>query len=101
VAAVAPARAGMASAIHNAMRQLGQVLGVAVLGALVFAGPLGGARGAGRLRGPDAGAFVHGLHAAMGVSGVALLGAAVLAAVAFPRGPGGEGGDVAAPGSAH
>ena len=88
VSAVEPARAGMASAINNAMRQLGQVLGVAVLGALVFAGPLGDARGVGRLRGVYAGAFVDGLHTAMRVSGVALLGAAVLAAVAFPRAPG-------------
>ena len=36
VSAVGAARAGMASAVHNAMRQVGQVLGVAVLGALVY-----------------------------------------------------------------
>src|SRR5436190_18633932 len=48
VAAVRPERAGMASAVHNAMRQLGQVLGVAVLGTLVFAG-VGNEVGARRL----------------------------------------------------
>ena len=39
VSAVDASRAGMASAVHNALRQLGQVLGVAVLGALVYASP--------------------------------------------------------------
>jgi Major Facilitator Superfamily len=47
VAAVAAARAGMAAAIHNAIRQLGQVLGVAVLGALAYA-RLPGAESTGR-----------------------------------------------------
>jgi len=65
VSAVPAPRAGMASSVHNALRQFGQVLGVAVLGAIVYAhGPQG---------------FVPGLHAAMWVSGTALLGAAVLA----------------------
>lgn len=36
VAAVGADRAGMASAIHTAMRQIGQLLGVAVLGAIVY-----------------------------------------------------------------
>jgi len=65
VSAVPASRAGMASSVHNALRQFGQVLGVAVLGAIVYAhGPQG---------------FITGLHTAMWVSGTALLGAAVLA----------------------
>jgi len=65
VSAVPASRAGMASSVHNALRQFGQVLGVAVLGAIVYAH---GSKG-----------FVTGLHAAMWLSGTALLGAAVLA----------------------
>jgi DHA2 family methylenomycin A resistance protein-like MFS transporter len=80
VAAVRPERAGMASAVHNAMRQLGQVLGVAVLGTLVFAG-VGSEAGARRLDPAHAEAFVSGLHDAMWVSGLALLAAAALTAV--------------------
>ena len=38
MAAVRSERAGMASAVHNSMRQVGQALGVAVLGSLVYAG---------------------------------------------------------------
>lgn len=71
VSAVAASRAGMASSVHNALRQFGQVLGVAVLGAVIYAH---GTRG-----------FVAGLHAAMWVSGMALFGAAVLAAALLPR----------------
>lgn len=85
VAAGGTARAGMASAIHNAMRQLGQVLGVAVLGALVLGGLPSGAASGGRLDGAQAAVFVDGLHAAVRVSGIALLAAAVLTAVTFPR----------------
>jgi MFS transporter, DHA2 family, methylenomycin A resistance protein len=79
VSAVSPSRAGMASSVHNALRQFGQVLGVAVLGAIVYAH---GAQG-----------FIAGLHAAMWVSGTALFAAAALAvallkprAAAPPRG---------------
>jgi hypothetical protein len=61
----------MASAVHNALRQFGQVLGVAVLGAIIDArAAASGPRG-----------FVTGLHAAMWVSGAALFGAAALTAV--------------------
>jgi DHA2 family methylenomycin A resistance protein-like MFS transporter len=65
VSAALTPRAGMASSVHNALRQFGQVLGVAVLGAIVYAHGTHG--------------FVTGLHTAMWVSGAALLGAAVLA----------------------
>ena len=87
VGAVRPERAGMASAVHNSMRQLGQVLGVAVLGALVYAG-LGGSAPAGqRLDAAGERAYVNGLHHAMWVSGLALLAAALLVAVLVPAQP--------------
>lgn len=74
VSAVGPGRAGMASAVHNSLRQFGQVLGVAVLGAIIAA------------RGPLAG-----LHTAMLVSGAALLGVAALAGALISGRCGGEG----------
>lgn len=83
VGAVDPARAGMASAIHNALRQVGQVLGVAVLGALVYA-PLDGHDGSG-LAPAQHSAFVAGLHHAIWTSGLALLAAAALSAVLLYR----------------
>ena len=86
MAAVHAQRAGMASAIHNSMRQAGQALGVAVLGSLVYAGVVGGSAGGGRLRGAQASAFVEGLHRAVLVSGACLLVAAVLAVVLIPGG---------------
>ncbi len=86
MAAVRPQRAGMASAIHNSMRQVGQALGVAVLGSLVYAGVAGGSAGGGRLRGVQATAFVDGLHRAVLVSGGCLLVAAVLAFALIPGG---------------
>jgi DHA2 family methylenomycin A resistance protein-like MFS transporter len=71
VSAVAASRAGMASAVHNSLRQFGQVLGIAVLGAIIEAhGPAG---------------FVAGLDMAMRVSGAALLAVAVMAAVLVMR----------------
>jgi len=84
VAAVRHERSGMASAVHNAMRQLGQVLGVAVLGALVYAGLGGAAAGGRRLDAAGERAFVDGLHDAMLVSGVALLAAAAMVALMVP-----------------
>lgn len=86
MAAVGAERAGMASAIHNSMRQVGQALGVAVLGSLVFAGVAGGSGGGGRLVGAPAGAFVDGLHRAVAVSGGALFLAAALAVALIPSG---------------
>jgi DHA2 family methylenomycin A resistance protein-like MFS transporter len=79
VAAVDASHAGMASAVHNALRQLGQVLGVAVLGALVYARlPAGPTGGRFDVRGRSL--FVDGLHHAIWVSGIVLLASAALAA---------------------
>jgi DHA2 family methylenomycin A resistance protein-like MFS transporter len=86
MAAVGPERAGMASAIHNSMRQVGQALGVAVLGSLAYAGVVGGEAGGGRLHGGQALAFVDGLHHAVLVSGGCLLVAAALAVALIPSG---------------
>jgi MFS transporter, DHA2 family, methylenomycin A resistance protein len=86
MAAVRSERAGMASAVHNSMRQFGQALGVAVLGSLVYAGVAGGLTGGGRLVGSQADAFVDGLHRAVAVSGCALLLAAALAVALIPSG---------------
>lgn len=86
VGAVKPARAGMASAVHNALRQVGQALGVAVLGAIVFA-QLGGAEASGaRLDGDAGAAFVRGLHHATLVSAALLAGGLALTLVLVPRG---------------
>jgi MFS transporter, DHA2 family, methylenomycin A resistance protein len=84
MAAVGPERAGMASAIHNSMRQVGQALGVAVLGSLIYAGVRGGQAGGGRLHAAQAAAFVDGLHRAVLVSGGCLLLAAALAVALIP-----------------
>lgn len=86
VGAVRPARAGMASAVHNALRQVGQALGVAVLGAIVFA-QLGGAEASGaRLDDAAGAAFVRGLHHATLVSAALLAAALGLALVLVPAG---------------
>lgn len=70
-----PERAGLASGAINAARQLGGVIGVAILGALVSGTGSG---------------FISGLHTAVIIAGTAfLLGAA--AAIAMPRqAPGAE-----------
>lgn len=87
ISAVDRARTGMASAAHNASRQIGQALGVAVVGAVVFAGAGSGVAngGGGRLRGADAVAWTGGLRDALLVC-AALLGCALAgAALALPR----------------
>jgi DHA2 family methylenomycin A resistance protein-like MFS transporter len=84
IAAVDKSRTGMASAVHNAMRQLGQVLGVAVLGALIYA-ELPRGSGVGVLTPAQAALFVAGLHHALWLSGLALLAATALAAVMLRR----------------
>ncbi|HEY6480887.1 MAG TPA: DHA2 family efflux MFS transporter permease subunit [Streptosporangiaceae bacterium] len=85
MSAVGAGQAGMVSAVHNALRQLGQVFGVAVLGALVYARLPAGASAGRPLPARQAGLFASGLHDAIWVSGVALLGAAVLAALLVRR----------------
>ncbi len=77
MSAVDADRAGMASAVLNALRQVGQVFGVAVLGALVYAQlPTGG--GGRQLDTAHAALFITGLHHALWVSGLALLAAAAI-----------------------
>jgi DHA2 family methylenomycin A resistance protein-like MFS transporter len=85
MSAVDASHAGMASAVINALRQVGQVFGVAVLGALVYA-HLPRDATAGRLDAAHASPFVDGLHDALWVSGLALLAGAVLAALLLTPG---------------
>jgi integral membrane sensor domain MASE1 len=84
MSATGTSRAGMVSAVHNSLRQVGQVFGVAVLGALVYARLPGGTAGPplGHAQGV---LFVAGLRHAIWVwvAGLALLGAAALAAALF------------------
>jgi DHA2 family methylenomycin A resistance protein-like MFS transporter len=67
--AVTAARTGMASAIHNAGRQVGATLGVAVLGSIVTAHAAGG----------TATAYAEGLSVALLVGAATLLATAALA----------------------
>ena len=84
MSAVESARAGQASALVNAGRQIGQVFGVAVLGVLVYA-HLPGASGTGTRLDPAAqDAFVLGLHEALWLSGLALLAIGALALLLLP-----------------
>ncbi|HEX9543385.1 MAG TPA: MFS transporter [Streptosporangiaceae bacterium] len=76
LSAVDVSRAGMASAVLNATRQIGQVFGVAVLGALVYAHLPGGA---GRpLDAAHRQLFVAGLHNALLLSGAVLIATALV-----------------------
>jgi MFS transporter, DHA2 family, methylenomycin A resistance protein len=84
LSAVDASRAGMVSAVHNSLRQLGQVFGVAVLGALVYAHLPGASAGA-RLDPSQGKLFISGLHDALWVCGLALLGAALLAAALLSK----------------
>ena len=75
VAAVAAARTGMASAIHNAGRQVGATLGVAVLGSIVTAHAASG----------TAAAYADGLSIALVVAATTLLVTAVVTLRLVPR----------------
>jgi MFS transporter, DHA2 family, methylenomycin A resistance protein len=85
MSAVDASRAGMASAVVNVLRRVGQVFGVAVLGALAYAHPARergrrGARSRPRL------AVRRGLHDALWVPRLALLARAALAALLLSNG---------------
>jgi DHA2 family methylenomycin A resistance protein-like MFS transporter len=67
----------MASAVVNALRQVGQVFGVAVLGALIYSDLPAASGTAPQLTPAQRGAFVTGLHNALWVCGLVLLAAAV------------------------
>jgi MFS transporter, DHA2 family, methylenomycin A resistance protein len=83
MSAAGASKAGMVSAVHNAMRQVGQVFGVSVLGALVYSRlPASVGRLVTRTQRE---LFVSGLHHALWLGGVALFCAALLAAVLFTR----------------
>ena len=86
LSAVDVSRAGMASAVVNTFRQIGQVFGVAVLGALVYA-QLPGGSGTGALDAAGRVLFVTGLHHALLLAGLALLATAVIIAPALLRAP--------------
>jgi DHA2 family methylenomycin A resistance protein-like MFS transporter len=86
MSAVDVARAGMASAVINAMRQVGQVFGVAVLGAAVY-GLLPQNVAGQHLAPAEQALFVDGLHTAMLISAGTLLLATLLVAVLLARDP--------------
>jgi DHA2 family methylenomycin A resistance protein-like MFS transporter len=84
LAAAPAAQAGMASAIHNASRQLGQTFGVAVLGTIIL-GYAGKAAEHGPLAGSLADTWVDGLHVALLAAAGALAVTALTLAVLIPR----------------
>lgn len=91
LAAAPAARAGMAAAIHNASRQLGQTFGVAVLGTIILARAGKQAHGS-RLEGAAVDTWIDGLHVALVVTAVGLaLTVAVIAVLIRPRGGGSSG----------
>ncbi|MER8182251.1 MFS transporter [Kitasatospora sp. NPDC094015] len=94
---VEPARAGMASATVNTLRELGGVIGVVVLGAILATRLPDGSTGPGA----DGPAFVAGLHLALRCGSAALAATAVVAAVLLrphrPRVPSPAGGAAPAP----
>jgi DHA2 family methylenomycin A resistance protein-like MFS transporter len=90
VSAVEAAQAGMASAVHNASRQIGQTFAVAVLGTILFE-RAGEAAAHAPLSAAAAAAWADGLRLALGVAACALAVVAVATALLIPRrapGPG-------------
>lgn len=83
LSAAPAARAGMASALHNASRQLGQTFGVAVLGTVILA-RAGEAGEGGTIDGAGVAAWIGGLHAALLVAAASLVLALVVVAVMIP-----------------
>lgn len=81
------AQAGMVSALHNALRQVGQVFGVAVLGAVVYAKLPASASAGPPLPRPQAELFIDGLHNAIWLAGLALLVTAAIGAAVLTRRP--------------
>jgi DHA2 family methylenomycin A resistance protein-like MFS transporter len=84
LAAMRPEQAGMASAIHNTCRQLGQTFAVAGLGTIIFTHARGAA-GAAELQGPLAVAWVDGLRISLIVAAALLALAGLAVAVLVPR----------------
>lgn len=84
LAAAPSAQSGMASAVHNASRQLGQTLAVAALGAIIL-GVAGEQADADRLAGESAAAWLDGLHTALLATAGALAVAGVAIAALLPR----------------
>ena len=83
----APARrAGMASALHNASRQLGQTFAVAILGTVILA-RAGAAADSGRIAPGGVADWMAGLHLALLLSAGGVLAAAAAIAVLIPRAP--------------
>lgn len=86
LASTPAARAGMASAIHNASRQLGQTFAVAVLGTVILA-RAGEEAPHGRLTGAAAVAWVEGLRVALLLAAALLAAAAAAISLLIPREP--------------
>jgi MFS transporter, DHA2 family, methylenomycin A resistance protein len=82
VSAADASKAGMVSSVHSTFRRVGQVFGVAVLGALVYA------RLTARTVGPltvQRELFVTGLRHALLLDAISLFSAAALAAILLAR----------------
>lgn len=85
MSAVPAHNAGMVSAVHNALRQVGQVFGVAILGVLVYAKLPAGASAGPPLAQRQARLFIDGLHNALLLCAIALLASAILGALVLIR----------------